>query len=738
MRRLEGSLQVVRLVDVFEDERHVFIVQELCRGGELHHRIGARHYSERTVASFMRAVLRTLAQCHSRRILHRDVKPGNFMLLDESDGAPLKAIGARHLWGAGGRWLVLLGLGDRSSGSSNPSSSSSLTHHSPSSSSPPKTTTKRTDFGLAVPFDPEGLPRTDLGFEGTPWFMAPEVLSSQVLPASDVWSAGVMAHQLLTGRLPFDDHRNPFAPSISAVWRSVLCDKVAYNMPWWEGVSDDAKDFVASLLQRDPAKRPTAKEALKHPWLRGDSSERSAGKQIDLSVVQRIQRFASGSHFKRSALRLIAEELLARPGAAAAAVASRGGGASSREGSAHGGAAARGGASSREGSAHGGGSGAAAASGDQQQQQQQPSPAPRGVIPGPDSGALRDLYAKLHFDASDAALSAVDRAAAADAIARMGFRLRPSELAQLVDAMDVSGSGKVRRAAFAASQIDWRHLQQADVAAWLEIARRAFGRLDADADGVISADDIVASLRAKLPEDELAAALEAALAEGGLPAEGAARGLDFDAFLHMLKVGSLDSLDQYDARFEFASPGSLDRLQSLLDASLHGGAASSGDGSSHRGRRPGSRGGGEDGGGSGAPSPAAAGGSDYRDRSWNLPPPNFRFDFGDFGGGGAAAAGAGAGGGSGASSAAPTSGGNGGGGATEHRAWPGLTTGAPVAPPRVGIGAGIGVGVGVGGIGGGNGTVRAGGHFDRRMHGASLYRNMLVGHAPAALETVRE
>lgn len=81
-------------------------------------------------------------------------------------------------------------------------------------------------------------------------YMAPEVLSSSVTPASDVWSAGVMAFQLLTGRLPFDDHRNPFAPSISAVWRSVLCDQVDYNMPWWRGISDDAKDFVDSLLQR--------------------------------------------------------------------------------------------------------------------------------------------------------------------------------------------------------------------------------------------------------------------------------------------------------------------------------------------------------------------------------------------------------------------------------------------------------------------------------------------------------
>ena len=74
MRRLAGSLAVVRLVDVFEDDGAVYIVQELCRGGELHHRIGDRHYSERTVASFMRAALRTVAQCHAHRILHRDIK----------------------------------------------------------------------------------------------------------------------------------------------------------------------------------------------------------------------------------------------------------------------------------------------------------------------------------------------------------------------------------------------------------------------------------------------------------------------------------------------------------------------------------------------------------------------------------------------------------------------------------------------------------------------------------------
>lgn len=75
-----------------------------------------------------------------------------------------------------------------------------------------------TDFGMAVIYEPDQLPRRDLGFDGTPWFMAPEVLSSQVVPASDVWSAGVMAYQLLTGYLPFDDRKNKRGPVLSVIW----------------------------------------------------------------------------------------------------------------------------------------------------------------------------------------------------------------------------------------------------------------------------------------------------------------------------------------------------------------------------------------------------------------------------------------------------------------------------------------------------------------------------------------
>ena len=68
-----------------------------------------------------------------------------------------------------------------------------------------------------------------------------------------------------------------------------MLDKLNFKRSCWDGISDEGKDFVAQLLNKDPAKRPTAKEALKHPWLRGTVSDRSTGKPLSLKVVQRIQ-----------------------------------------------------------------------------------------------------------------------------------------------------------------------------------------------------------------------------------------------------------------------------------------------------------------------------------------------------------------------------------------------------------------------------------------------------------------
>ncbi len=492
MKRLSGCLNVASLEEVFEDDDHVHIIMEYCSGGELHHRIGNAHYSEQTVASFMRATLRTLAQCHANGILHRDIKPGNFLLSSEKGDAPLKAV----------------------------------------------------DFGLAV-FHDGKKPRTDLGLEGTPWFMAPETLQSEVYASSDIWSAGVMAYQLLTGKFPFNDKTSPFNPSLTKVWKSILMDDAKMSGARWDGISDEAKEFVRMLLNKDHSKRPTAKEALKHPWLRGTIKDRSKGSQISLAVVQRIQRYSQSSIFKRSVLELIAEDLL----------------------------------NDIDESAPGCDLGTDG----------------RPLIEHPLASPLEYLYEKLCI----VDRSLVDRPVLAQGLRDMGYRLSDEEVDRLLDQLDVGLTGQVGKAQLAASQIDWRYMQENNTEKWLKHARRVFSDLDADKDGVLSSEDILALLKHKLPPSEVEGALSHALAEaarrretnepsqhgsvgddsshGGSQVDRSLRdGMNFRQFIRMLHPGSYDSLEMYDERLGspeaigLQSATSHDDMDKLLEKSVKG------------------------------------------------------------------------------------------------------------------------------------------------------------------------
>eukprot|EP01025_Chloroclados_australasicus_P041419 TRINITY_DN4386_c0_g3_i1.p1 TRINITY_DN4386_c0_g3~~TRINITY_DN4386_c0_g3_i1.p1 ORF type:complete len:415 (+),score=10.38 TRINITY_DN4386_c0_g3_i1:182-1246(+) len=205
---MRGCPEVVQLYRVYEDKDNVYLVMQLCEGGSLAERFRLGAQTEQDIMHLVRGVMQFIAECHSREIVYRDIKPSNFLYLSKEHGSKLVAV----------------------------------------------------DMGLAIRHfhdDPNLKSRT-----GTPAFMAPEVINKNYSYKADVWSVGCLAYQLLTGTLPW--------PTASARYSDVLqaiLDIEINFLPLYGKISNEAIDFLSNVLVKDPELRLDAEEALAHPWL---------------------------------------------------------------------------------------------------------------------------------------------------------------------------------------------------------------------------------------------------------------------------------------------------------------------------------------------------------------------------------------------------------------------------------------------------------------------------------------
>lgn len=247
MHHLAGHPNVVTLKQAFEDAQYIHLVMELCSGGELFDRIVERQrYTEKDAAAAIRTILKVVAHCHSMNVMHRDLKPENFLLSDTTDRALLKA----------------------------------------------------TDFGLSV-FFKEGQEFQDI--VGSAYYVAPEVLNRKYSQEADIWSCGVILYILLSGVPPF------FGKTEHEIFESVTKSPINFTNDPWPKVSDHAKDCVRRMLVRNPRKRATAEEILRHDWIRenGVASDRV----IEPEVLNRIRNFSAMNQLKKRALMHIARTL---------------------------------------------------------------------------------------------------------------------------------------------------------------------------------------------------------------------------------------------------------------------------------------------------------------------------------------------------------------------------------------------------------------------------------------------
>ena len=202
---------IIKLYEIFQNEKYIYLIMELCTGGELFNKIiekteNGEIFSEREAANIFRQIILAISYCHNKKIAHRDLKPENLLLLSNDKNSPIKVI----------------------------------------------------DFGMSKIYK-EKNEMSD--YVGTAYYISPEVLEGKYDSKCDIWSAGVILYLLLSGTLPFDGENE------EEIFEKIKMKKYDFPNSEWEFISDEAKDLIKGMLC-DGNFRFDINQVIKHTWMR--------------------------------------------------------------------------------------------------------------------------------------------------------------------------------------------------------------------------------------------------------------------------------------------------------------------------------------------------------------------------------------------------------------------------------------------------------------------------------------
>mmetsp|Transcript_39034 Transcript_39034/g.62555 ORF Transcript_39034/g.62555 Transcript_39034/m.62555 type:complete len:402 (-) Transcript_39034:260-1465(-) len=206
------------LVEYFESEKKIYLIQELMRGPTLYERFAENEQiAEWHVAVCIQKIAKALKYLHSKGIVHRDLKPQNIMFAKAAkDDDGLESL-------------------------------------------------KILDFGFAKHVKKDGYTSSS---RGTPRYVAPEVVFKnkqgkiEYGTSCDMWSLGVIMYELLSGVPPFPDKSN-----LPDYFRQMKKCRVEFPSKYWKNVSREAKELILYLLEKEPKRRFSASKVLEHKWI---------------------------------------------------------------------------------------------------------------------------------------------------------------------------------------------------------------------------------------------------------------------------------------------------------------------------------------------------------------------------------------------------------------------------------------------------------------------------------------
>lgn len=238
---------IVRIEEVYESSNEIYIVQELCLGGDLFDRLDEQpdyHYTEVQCAKLVKQMLSSIRYLHSKGIIHRDLKLENFLFSNSDADSELKMI----------------------------------------------------DFGLSKHFDFFGQSHCEK--VGTPYTVAPEIIEGSYDEKSDMWALGVITYLLLSGETPFGGLDGE---SLLLVKANIMRGEVSFEpRDIWEMVSAEGLAFVKTLLNLDPKMRPTAKEMQRCTWIQVCAKlNAKEGNKLNPKTVGALMKFKESSDMQK-------------------------------------------------------------------------------------------------------------------------------------------------------------------------------------------------------------------------------------------------------------------------------------------------------------------------------------------------------------------------------------------------------------------------------------------------------
>ena len=238
---------IVKLYEFFEDDKYFHLVTEFVGGGELFdYIITSKLMSESIAAGFMQQIFSGITYFHSKKIVHRNIKPENLLL---DTGLLTTAI-------------------------------------------------KIIDFSSSI------LTTTRLNkMYGATYYIAPEVLKGDYDEKCDVWSCGVILYILLSGKPPF------YGRNDKEIAGKIEKGEYSLRGSLWDNISMSCKNLIKRLLDYNPLKRISAKDALEDEWIIRFCSKNKNEVQVPIQVLQKLNKFRASSKLQKAVMAFIASQL---------------------------------------------------------------------------------------------------------------------------------------------------------------------------------------------------------------------------------------------------------------------------------------------------------------------------------------------------------------------------------------------------------------------------------------------